>query len=239
MSEAGEQAADARELAARPGGAFGVGEPHDHISLTVLPADEVAHRMAHGTSIRDASHVHDDDEIPALVRPYLTPAEDHATVMRFHQAALLRPFAALVGALVLAAVTNALLYFHHAHGPGAVDLFHALWIGFAAVAVWYAWKAAQWYQTLLVITPRRMMRISGWPWRKVDSLPWKRCRDLELMRPALGALLGYGTLIAPSLATGHALGVVTCVPRPELVYRMIWGMLEPVKGKSPVPDEVE
>ena len=210
--------------------------PPSYVALGTVPREQVEHRHAFGGMLTDDAHTHDHDEMPRQLRGYLNRNERHSVAVHPHPAALAGPTAAAGLALAAAITVTVMAYGAHQATPA---FLHVTWIGCLAVWAWYGWKDIQWSVTWIVITPRRMMKVSGWPSRQVISLPWKRARDLEMMQDWAGKMLGYGTLIAPSVGTGNALGQVPYVPDVQRIYRMIWSILEPDKGKSPAPEEVE
>jgi membrane protein YdbS with pleckstrin-like domain len=241
VSDEAPELADAAETAARYAGAVGVGEvpPGRFHWLETPPREHIEHKHAFGARTSDqAPAVHEHDEIPDSIRRYLIPGEEHALAFREHWAALGWQAAAFFAALAAAIVLNLLVYFHRPILPAAATWVHVIWLGFLAVACWYAGLAAAWHVKWIVITPVRLVVISGILMRKVQPLPMKRVRDMQLERDFWGRVLGFGTLRTESLGTDHALSVVRFVPDPDRVYGVIWGILLPTKGVSPMPDEV-
>lgn len=201
-----------------------------------VPRELAAHRRAFGGSIREGGHDHDEDEIPAAIRRYLVAGEEHATVFPLHPCAMGRNNLVLVGALAAAVALHILLY---AHGLAHPPLVKAVWVSFTVAAGWWAWQLTAFRSTWIVVTPKRIMTVVRFPTTKVTSLPWRRARDVELAQTILGRLLGYGTLQLLSIGTDHALAQVQYVPHAERVYRVIWSILQPTQGRSPMPLEVE
>ena len=228
--------ADAGEEASRYSGALGVGGRTAHEQFPIVPWEQIEHRGAFGARSSDPAHTeHDHGEIPDGIRRYLIAGEEHAIATRYHPAMLTRHAAIFLGASAANALVNSWAYYHHQANPDTVHLIWLLWLG---VAVWYAAHAVKYRYSWLVITPVRILTISGVVGRHVRALPMKRIRDVQLDRDLWGRWLGYGTIRTESLATDHALSEVRFVPDPDRVYGAIWGILLPKKGVSPMPDEV-
>jgi Bacterial PH domain len=237
MSEEPAERADAAETARRYEGALGVGKPTaETIKIPVTPHSQREHKSAFGGRAQDHVHTdHHDGEIPAEVRRYLIAGEEHAIVMHYHPAKLAGQATALLGGLAAAIILNGWLYYHHQATPVPV---HVIWLGWLALAVWYAAHAVGYHYSWIIVTPVRILTVSGVLSRHIDPLPMKRIRDLQLDRDLWGRMLGYGTLRTESLATDHALSEIRFVPGPDRVYAAIWGILLPKKGVSLMPDEV-
>jgi membrane protein YdbS with pleckstrin-like domain len=207
--------------------------------VPVTPREHIEHRHAFGGWARDRSHTsHGHDEIPPAVARWLIAGEEHAIVVHRHPAMLARECAILFGALAAAIALNSWAY-ENDHGRLATPTnVHIIWLMFLVVAAWYAWQAAQFRASWLVITPVRVIVISGLIGRTVKPLPMKRIRDLQLEQGFVARMLGYGTLKTESLGTDHALARIEYVAEPDRIYGAIWGVLLPTKGKSPMPEEV-
>jgi Bacterial PH domain len=199
-----------------------------------VPRETAEHRRAFGGSIRDTEHDHDEHEIPDSVRRYLVPGEEHAIVFPLHPCAMGRADLILVGSLAAAITLHVLAYAHGLAHPGVVRV---IWFAFAVAAGWWAVQLAVVRSTWIVVTPKRIMTVVRFPTAKVNSLPWRRARDVELTQTVLGRMFGFGTLQLLSIGTDHALARVRWVPRAERVYRIIWGILQPAKGPSPMPED--
>jgi hypothetical protein len=199
-----------------------------------VPRALAAHRRAFGGAIRDGEHDHDEHEIPAAIRRYLVAGEEHASVFALHPCAMGRSDLVLVGALAAAVALHVLAY---AHGLAHPPVVRAIWVAFTVAAGWWGWQLAAFRSTWIVVTPKRIMTVIRFPTAKVISLPWRRTRDVELTQNVLGRLFGYGTLQLLSIGTDHALAQIRYVPRAERVYRVIWSILQPTRGKSPMPED--
>lgn len=204
---------------------------------TPVPRPLAAHRRAMGAGIRDGEpDDHHDDEIPGTVTGYLVPGEEHARVVLLHPFAMGKADLVLVGALAAAVTLHVLAYQHGLAHPFVV---RAIWVGFVIAAGWWGWRLAIVRSTWIVITPKRIMTVVRFPATKVTSLPWRRTRDVELAQTVLGRVFGYGTLQLLSIGTDHALAQIQFIPQPQRIYRVVWAILQPTRGPSPMPREVE
>jgi hypothetical protein len=219
------------------GGGLGVGpRPPTAADIPVIPRAEIEHKNAFGAFLRDRTHrPHEDEEMPEPIRRYLIPGEEHALAMHFHPVAMLRADALLVGALAAAIALNVYAWNHQLATPLVV---HFIWFGFLGVAAWWAFRLADFMASWFVVTPVRIIAISGVFRRTVQPLPMRRIRDMQLIQTSPARLLGYGTLLTESLGTDHALAEIEYIPDAQQVYGTIWAILLPTKGKSPMPDEV-
>jgi membrane protein YdbS with pleckstrin-like domain len=212
-----DERADAGEESRRYGGTLGVdGEPSSYVRIEPKPAAEVH----------------------PLVARYLINGEDKVIATRYHWAMLAGQTAILLASFIVAIGVNIALYSAWHQTPATRAEIHGVWIIFAIVCVWYAAHSISFHMKWLVITPVRILTISGVLTRKVDPLPMKRIRDCQLARSVWARMLGYGTISTESLATDHALSQIDYVPHPDDIYSAIWQILMPRAGQSPMPDEV-
>lgn len=210
-------------------------ESAGRVELGAVPPELAAHRHAFGQLLGRGSHDdHHEHEVPDSVRRYLVTGEEHATVFPLHPCAMGTSDLVLVGALAAAVTLNVLAY---AHGLAHPYVVRTIWVAFTVAAGWWAWQLAAFRSTWIVVTPKRIMTVARFPVTKVTSLPWRRARDVELAQTVLGRVFGYGTLQLLSIGTDHALAKVEYVPRAEHVYRVVWAILQPARGPSPMPED--
>ena len=197
-------------------------------------------QYAEGVQVDDEHHhyeyEYDLEEVEPRVARYLLPQERTVVVVARHWACMIPAAAVFLGTWAAAVTVNAWGYYH---GGTPALLFHVIWLAVAAVSLWYVSRVLVWRATRIVITPVRMMVISGVIGRHVEPLPMKRIRDVELIRSPWGRMLGYGTLHDASMGTDHALATIDFVSQPDEVWLTIWRILQPKQGVSPMPDEVE
>jgi uncharacterized membrane protein YdbT with pleckstrin-like domain len=167
---------------------------------------------------------------PRLVAQYLTAQEMKYGVIavRQHWIVLVPAAAVVVLGLAAAIALNAWLYYRIPVSLAATRvMIHAEWIAYAIGVLWALLWYASWRVRWFVVTGTKLVGITGLLKRRVTPLPLKRVRDMELIQPALGHLLGYGTLECESIATDHALHTVTHVPFTLDVWDQIWRRLLP------------
>lgn len=167
--------------------------------------------------------VRDVDERP--VSRYLMPHEGRTIVIRRHPAALLVPWAVTLCGLIAAAVATFFV------DSGLV--LALIWIGWAVLLGWQAWKFAAWKLAYFLVTEHRVMLITGVLGRRVDMMPLAKVTDLTVDRSFLGRLLGYGTVVLESPGQDQALQNVEYMPDPEAVYLEISALAFESKDGSP------
>jgi hypothetical protein len=89
----------------------------------------------------------------------------------------------------------------------------------------------------VIVTNRRMIRISGVLTRKVGSIPLKRMTDLTFHRGLWGRVLGYGDLVVESAGQEAGRYRLDHLPRPNDFYRVLSRRVAPATT-VPVPDPV-
>jgi hypothetical protein len=128
------------------------------------------------------------------------PAEQVCLETRRHGIVLVRPFAK---AFALASAGG----FIYSRGWPLLVIGAAFVVGAALLALRAVWR---WERTRVVVTTRRVMLTSGTLRRKTSAAD---AGQITVEQGAVGRLLGYGTLIAGSLAIRH-------VPQPRRMYRL-------------------
>jgi membrane protein YdbS with pleckstrin-like domain len=146
-------------------------------------------------------------------------AEDESIVLRVHRhlSVLLRPFFALLLAIVLAVSVGVLT--SPRSGAEVLDTVVGLIVLFFGLR--FAWKLWQWRADRIVVTDRRIFEVSGVLTRKVASMPLAKMTDITYRRSLLGRLFGYGELIVETAGQEQSLQHITHLPRPDDFYRTI------------------
>jgi membrane protein YdbS with pleckstrin-like domain len=167
--------------------------------------------------------------LPGVVARHLLPDETVAIVLRQHAAVLVGPI--LTGALALsgAVMANRWAVDHHQAKPVPVAV---LWLLWAALEVWVIDRVMSWRYSYFVVTSGRLMLRAGWLSYSLHVLPFNRLRDVELERPWVGRLLGYGNFHTQSMGTGHQLASIPGVPYAEQVNNTIWQVKGQAKNKD-------
>ncbi len=161
------------------------------------------------------------DTVPNAVNKYLLPHEHQVITVRKHPAVLLGPIALTLLGLVIAAVISTTVARHNA------DVVGFVWIVWAVLLVWLAYKVWVWSQDYFIVTSRRMLLATGVFTRKVAMMPLVKVTDMSFQRSSLGRLLGYGEFILESAGAEQALRVVDHLPYPEQLYLEVCGLIFP------------
>ena len=161
------------------------------------------------------------DTVPNAVNKYLLPHEHQVITVRKHPAVLLRPIGVTLLGLVIAALISTTVARHNA------DVVGFVWIVWAVLLVWLAYRVWVWSQDYFIVTSRRMLLATGVITRKVAMMPLVKVTDMSFQRSSLGRLLGYGEFILESAGQDQALRVVDHLPYPEQLYLEVCGLIFP------------
>lgn len=125
-----------------------------------------------------------------ISRRHLEPDERLLFAARIHPIRLLGP-----GLRAVAGITAALALGYYATpgtGTDTIDLVGAV---IALVVLGrFLWRSLGWRRRGVVLTDRRLLRLSGGILRRVGSISVARISEVELVRGIGGRLLGYGTV---------------------------------------------
>ncbi len=149
---------------------------------------------------------------------YLLPGEGAVVATRRHWAVLLEPAAKTLPVLVLGVWVLTL-------DPG--NRFTAtvgLVVAVGALG-WFGLRAGEWWMRHFIVTRRRVLLTSGIIARTVTLLPLRRITDLTWKETLLGQVLGYGTFRFESAGQQQALSQITFLPRADLLYHEVSGLL--------------
>jgi hypothetical protein len=158
------------------------------------------------------------DTVPASVNRYLLPFERQVISIHFHGAVLIIPLALGVGALTAAAVVSTA-------GNLSSDARLTAWLVAGLLMVYAAWRVLRWSIDYYVVTPQRMLVISGIFARDVAMLPLGFAVQLRLRRSFLGRILGYGHFILEPGGRHQAVRRISYLPYPEQLYLEVCGLL--------------
>ena len=161
------------------------------------------------------------DTVPNAVNKYLLPHEHQVITVRKHPAVLLRPISITLLGLVIAALISTTVARHNA------DVVGFVWIVWAVLLAWLAYKVWEWSQDYFIVTSRRMLLATGVITRKVAMMPLVKVTDMSFQRSSLGRLLGYGEFILESAGQEQALRRVDHLPYPEQLYLEVCGLIFP------------
>lgn len=124
--------------------------------------------------------------------PLLSPSVERRVIrVRRHWAALLtvllQTFWMVVGAFLLSQLVNSVMD----NSPWLPAL---LWYIAVLAVLRLAWKVANWRTEIIIVTNKRFIVTNGVIVNKKFTMPIENLTDIDLARPAIGQLLGYGTL---------------------------------------------
>jgi membrane protein YdbS with pleckstrin-like domain len=160
---------------------------------------------------------------------YLASQERLVMMVRLHWAVLLRVLLETAGAVVLALGVNILFA---AQGIDAGLITTLLWYFALFMILRMLWKLADWHFDHLMITNKRLLKVSGIIIRKVQTMPLSKITDLTYNRDPIGRVLGYGEFVVESAGQDQALSRIPYVPRPDRLYQTLIDM---TLGGSPSP----
>ncbi len=149
-------------------------------------------------------------------------------MVRMHWAILLPVFLQTLGSIVLAVLVAFLL-----KGLDSGGFVSALPWWFALFMILrMLWKVTEWHFDHLMITDKRLLKVSGILLRKVKSVQLAKVTDLTYTRDPMGRLLGYGEFLVESAGQDQALSNIPFLPRPDNLYRTMCDMMF---GGAPAP----
>ncbi|MGY1693453.1 MULTISPECIES: PH domain-containing protein [unclassified Geodermatophilus] len=149
---------------------------------------------------------------------YLLPGEQAVVATRRHWAVLLAPAARTLPVLVVGVWVLTL------DPDNRVSATVGLAVVLGALGT-FALRAGEWWMRHFIVTRRRVLLTSGIIARTVTLLPLRRITDLTWKETVLGQVLGYGTFRFESAGQQQALSQITFLPRADLLYREVSGLL--------------
>ena len=151
-------------------------------------------------------------------KKYLLPGEGAVVATRRHWAVLLAPAARTLPVLVLGVWLLTL------DPDNRVSSTAGLLLAVGALGS-FALRAGEWWMRHFIVTRRRVLLTSGIVARTVTLLPLRRITDLTWKETLLGQVLGYGTFRFESAGQQQALSQITFLPRADLLYHEVSGLL--------------
>jgi membrane protein YdbS with pleckstrin-like domain len=151
-----------------------------------------------------------------VIERFVGPDEPILWAARPHAAALARPLALAVLAVVLGAAAVFASWSSDLSGAPIAGLIAS---AITAVAVVRAARDVfRWDRSLLAVTPIQFVMLAGGMTLTAESVPLRSLSRLGVRQRPLQRLLGYGTLL---LGDGRSRRVVDFVPKPAEVSRLI------------------
>ncbi|KPM55229.1 hypothetical protein CcI49_08385 [Frankia sp. CcI49] len=164
---------------------------------------------------------------------YLASQERLVMMVRLHWAIMLPIFGQTLGAVLLALVANIILA---TQGIETGPITTVLWYFALFMILRMLWKIADWHFDHLMITDKRLLKVSGIVFRKVQTMPLSKITDLTYNRDPLGRVLGYGEFVVESAGQDQALSKISFLPRPDRLYLTLVDMTFG-GGPSPAGDD--
>jgi hypothetical protein len=157
------------------------------------------------------------EKVPPEVYRYLLPYERRVITIRRHPVVLAGPLGFLAGAVAAASLLTAtrrkdVTTLRGAWGASGVGLF------VSAIRL-YAWLSSY-----VVVTDIRLLRVKNLASTKVNTIPLREIRGIDMHRSVSGRLLGYGTFI---IRSAHGEEKIRYLPYPEQLYLELTGILNP------------
>lgn len=150
---------------------------------------------------------------PTEPAPPPVPAERVVGEWRQHPVRLWQYLSAGLGAVTLLGLL-----------AGFSGAFLAVWfatvpalLGVMALG-WTAWAVASWRVRRLVLTDQRVLLVDGPLHRRTAALPLPEIAAFWFRQPAIGRLLGYGTLVLEGAERGSPLREVPFLPRSQPIF---------------------
>jgi uncharacterized membrane protein YdbT with pleckstrin-like domain len=158
-------------------------------------------------------------QVPKEFERYLIQTERVVFATRLHWLSLVRPFALLIGWLIVIAFLDRGL-----QDDALVLRDAAIWI-WVAILAYVAWRVFEWSREIFLATDRRLVLVEGLIVRKVNMMPMSKVTDMRYDRTIPGQLFGYGVFVLESAGQDQALTRVNFVPHPDMHYREIQQVL--------------
>jgi hypothetical protein len=148
---------------------------------------------------------------------YLSVNERTVLVTRLHIIVLIVPGFQTIAAIVLVGLVSP--------AAGTPQITNILTFVALFMLLRLAWKVLDWYNVQIIITDKRIFKMSGLITREVATMPLRMMTDMTYQRTAPGRILGYGTLIVESAGQDQALSTINYLPQPDEMYRTITGLI--------------
>jgi membrane protein YdbS with pleckstrin-like domain len=156
---------------------------------------------------------------------YLAARERLVVMVRLHWAVLLPVFLQTLGAILVAILLSVFV-------PKLGFLNTILWWFVFFMILRLIWMVTDWHFDHIMITDKRLLKVSGIFFRKVQTMPLSKVTDLTYNRDPLGRILGYGEFVVESAGQDQALSKIQFLPRPDRLYLTMCDMMF---GGAPAP----
>jgi hypothetical protein len=157
------------------------------------------------------------DGLPPIVARVLLPHERRVVTVRYHPAVLFVPSLAAFGGLIAAAVLSFL-------NLGA-DALAIVWSFWGLALLYWLLSIARYRVALFVVTSQRLLLITGFVTRDIQTVPLIKALQLGLRRSFMGRLLGYGRFVLDGADARYGIRNVNFLPYPEQLYLEVMGLI--------------
>lgn len=154
-------------------------------------------------------------EPPAHLIRYLLDVERVVVAVRRHPVQVFEPVASAVAGVAL------VLWLQTQVSADYGIVRDALWVLWSLLLVRALLRLWLWREDWFVATDRRLLLAYGILTRKVAMMPLAKVTDMSYNRTPLGRLLGYGEFVLESAGQDQALRVISWLPSPDALYRVI------------------
>ncbi len=160
--------------------------------------------------------------VPALPLSYLAAGEQVRVLTRLHWIA---PARVIVRMSLLMVAVGFATWVAALVAPGVFLVQALLWGAAAVHSVMLGWRVLLWRAETIVVTDRRVYRLSGIFTITVDSVQLEQVTDVTIRHTIAGRIFDYGTLRFESAGQRQGLEQLDHVPGPGAVYRCALGHL--------------
>jgi uncharacterized membrane protein YdbT with pleckstrin-like domain len=158
---------------------------------------------------------------------YFASRERLVMMVRPHWAQLLPKFLQTLAVFIVVLLFEAVAGGSDSGGASSIPW----WIALAAI-LRLLWYVIDWHVDHIMITDKRIMKVSGIFVRKVQAMPLTKVTDFTYSRDPTGRLLGYGEFIVESAGQDQALRTIKFLPKPDRLYQTMCDM---TFGGAPSP----
>jgi len=148
---------------------------------------------------------------PRAPDEYLLPSERRVIRVRRHWIAVSWDAFEAAALLAVAVMISYVL------PSGSWLVQNVLWYAALVVLLRFAFVLVEWWVERLVVTDKRFMLVTGVFTIRVAMMPISKVTDLTFLRPAMGRMFGYGTMVVESAGQIQALNRIEFLPRPAKV----------------------
>lgn len=146
---------------------------------------------------------------------YIMKNERRVVRVRHHWVTVLGAIAQVILVIVLLMGFNWLL----SHiGHAIYVLMTIVWWMEVGALVYLMYYMLEWYETVIIVTDKRFMRLSGVFKIKNDMMPISKVTDMTQENPFWGRIWGYGTLRIESAGQMQALEYLRHIPKVKRVF---------------------